>query len=58
MSNEVIERLTRIETHTQTLLQRFDKLDDRVSAVEKKQWMHSGGVAAIAFILSKFGIPH
>lgn len=52
------ERLARIETKVDILLTREGRNEDRLSAVEKKQWLHSGGVAVVAFFLSKFGIPH
>lgn len=56
MNNEIIERLTRIETHTETLLTRFDKIEARTASVEKKQWMHTGALVVLAPYLAKFGI--
>lgn len=57
MSEDHGERLARIETKVDLVLDSMGKLDTRTSAVEKKQWMHSGVVAVIAVYLSKFGIP-
>ena len=49
----VIERLARVETKIDILIEDRGRLRE----VEKKQWLHSGGVAVIAFLLSKVGIP-
>jgi hypothetical protein len=56
MDNEHGERLARIEVNTEMLLRRFDALDVRVSAVEKKQWIHTGALVVLAPLLAKFGV--
>lgn len=50
------ERLARIEANTETLIARFDKIDSRVSSVEKKQWMHTGALVVLAPLFAKFGV--
>lgn len=55
LNRDDVERLARVETKIDLLLE--DR--GRLAAVEKKQWIHTGGIAAFAFILTKFGImPH
>ena len=60
MSTEIVERLARIETKLDSALSIQADHETRMRAVERKQWLHSGGVAALAAYLSKFGIalPH
>jgi hypothetical protein len=55
--NDIVDRLARIETKIDGLIVREDKRDERLSAVERKQWYHSGVLAAVAFLFSKFGFP-
>ena len=51
--NVIAERLAVLETKIDMLLE--DR--GRLASVEKRQWLHSGAVAVLAFIFSKFGIP-
>lgn len=53
MDREDAERLARIETKLDMLLE--DR--SRLSAVERKQWLHSGGIAVIVLLANKIGIP-
>lgn len=57
MNREVIDRLARIETKLDGLVKREDGRDNRLTAVERKQWYHSGALALAVFILSKLGLP-
>jgi hypothetical protein len=52
-NDDVVDRLARIETKLDTLME--DR--DRLTAVEKKQWFHTGGIAALVVVLNKIGIP-
>jgi hypothetical protein len=53
MDNEVVERLTRIETKLDAALTIQADHEKRIRSGEKQQWLHSGGVAAFAFLLAK-----
>lgn len=54
MSDDHGERLARIETKVDALLARDSRTDDRLTAVEKKQWWLTGAAAfAGAFLLPK-----
>lgn len=57
IESEVAERLARIETKVDMLLGGEKKTDRRLSAVEQKQWYHSGALALGGFILYKLGLP-
>ena len=59
--NELIRALGRMEGKMDALITahaatnaRVDKQDERLSGVERKQWYHSGIVAAGVFALSHF----
>jgi hypothetical protein len=58
---DVRERLARIETGQDALKElvreALDDLRPRVAKVERRQWLHAGGVGVIAFVLAKLGIP-
>jgi GTP-binding protein EngB required for normal cell division len=51
---DVIRSLARVETKVDMIITRFDKLEDRTAAVEKKVWYGSGVAAVLAFIATKF----
>jgi hypothetical protein len=55
MEQDVIRSLARVETKVDMIIDRFDKLEDRTAAVEKKVWYGSGIAAVLAFFATKFG---
>lgn len=50
MNDSVPERLMRIEEKIDTLIEIRKDHEGRLRAVEKKQWYHTGGLAAVAFL--------
>lgn len=52
-SDSVEERLARIETKIDRIAEDRKRLD----AVEKKLWLHTGGLAVLVFLLDKIGLP-
>lgn len=51
--NDIVDRLARIETKLDSALERATDQEDRLRGIERKQWYHSGGVAAIALLFMK-----
>jgi hypothetical protein len=55
--NEIARTLGRVEGKVDMLID-LAKVDrKRLHAVERKQWMHTGGLAALVFVLNKMGLP-
>lgn len=55
------ERLARIETKVDMLLERESRSEKRLRSVEQKQWFHTGGLATAVFLIGKLGLwplPH
>ena len=52
MTDEMQRSLGRLESKVDLLIDRTDKYDERLGAVEKKVWWASGVAAAIGFISS------
>lgn len=50
-------RLARIELKLDAALARGEDHEARLRGIEKKQWYHTGGVAVVAFALTKLGLP-
>lgn len=55
--DEIIAGLSRVETKVDLLLQRQGSQDDRLTAVERKQWYHTGAMACVALVAAKLGFP-
>lgn len=50
---DIKSRLARIETKVDLLIE--DR--SRLTAVERKQWYHTGGIALVAALFYKIGLP-
>ena len=48
---DIARSLGRMEGKLDMLIDRFDKVDERVGAIEKKQWYHSGALGFAALFL-------
>jgi hypothetical protein len=57
VNTDIVDRLARIETKLDVVLERASDQEVRLRGVERKQWYHSGGIAAAAFVLTKLGVP-
>lgn len=57
MERPDIELLTRIDTNVAALLAAKNDHEKRLRAVERKQWLHTGGLTLAGFVLAKMGVP-
>jgi hypothetical protein len=55
--DEIIAGITRCETKLDALLSNDKDREDRLRAVERKQWYHTGVWAVLALVAAKFGFP-
>lgn len=56
-TNEISRTLGRLEGKVDLLIDRFDKVDKRVEAVQRKQWYHTGVLAVLGVMAAKMGLP-
>ena len=54
---DITERLVRIETKVDTLIEHSADHEVRMRSLEREQWIHRGGIAVITFIAAKIGLP-
>jgi hypothetical protein len=59
MSAEITERLARIETKVDIIIEHGRDHEKRVRSLERENWLHRGAAAIVAFIATRFtvGIP-
>lgn len=50
MGDDTQRKIGEIDANVRTLLQRTERFDDRLSAVEKKVWWAAGVASVIAFV--------
>jgi hypothetical protein len=58
--SDLIERLTRIETKLDTVVENTQDHEGRLRALERENWLHRGGLAVVAVFVSlmaKLGLP-
>ncbi len=51
------ERLARIETKIDTLLEHRADHEHRLRAIERERWLHRGGLGVLMFVIYKLGLP-
>lgn len=58
MSNDVVERLARIETKLDARIEASKDQEDRLRWIERESWLHRGGALAVSFVMFKLGVFH
>jgi hypothetical protein len=54
---DIRERLVRIETKLDVALSTDTDHEKRLRSAERERWLHRGGLAVIALMAAKLGIP-
>jgi hypothetical protein len=57
MSDDQLAMLIRIDTNVGALLKHESDHEKRIRALEKKQWLLSGGAVALSTLAAKMGFP-
>lgn len=55
---EVLERLSRIEVHSELAAGHVADHETRVRGIEKRQWLLAGAAAIVSPLLTQLGLHH